>query len=107
MTLANWNIEELTGYKPMTTFYTDLSIADKFGIDAIKDTYKRVKDAWGKDYKYFTEFVMALNWKMWEHNDKGNYEYSKAYQDLWEDAENYVYDNFTEDELSYYYKTTD
>lgn len=41
MKVENWRIEELTGYVPITTFYTDFSIADKFGIGAIEDTYKR------------------------------------------------------------------
>lgn len=38
MIVKNWNIQEMTGYEPKTTFYTDFSIADNFGIDAIKDT---------------------------------------------------------------------
>ena len=38
--METWNIQELTGYEPMTTFYEDFSIADKFGVEAIKDTYK-------------------------------------------------------------------
>ena len=42
MTVENWRIEEMTGYKPMTTFYMDFSIADMVGVDAIKDTYNRI-----------------------------------------------------------------
>ena len=30
MRVETWNIKELTGYEPMTTFYEDFSIADKF-----------------------------------------------------------------------------
>ena len=30
MTIKDWKIEELTGYKPISTFYTDFSIADNF-----------------------------------------------------------------------------
>lgn len=29
---------EVKGQEPQTTFWQDFSIADKFGIDAIKDT---------------------------------------------------------------------
>ena len=65
MTIENWTIEEMTGYKPITTFYTDFSIADKFGVEAIKDTYKRVFQEWRHDYKYITELAMVLNWKLW------------------------------------------
>ena len=35
--LEDWRIEEITGYKPITTFYMDFSIADKFGTNAIKE----------------------------------------------------------------------
>ena len=38
MRIEDWSIEELTGYQPITTFYTDFSIVDKFGINAIKET---------------------------------------------------------------------
>lgn len=39
--MIDWNIEALTGYVPKTTFYTDFSIADRFGTAAIEDTYRR------------------------------------------------------------------
>ena len=45
MKVKTWNIEQMTGYKPQTTFYEDFSIADMFGINAIKDTYKRGLEA--------------------------------------------------------------
>ena len=31
-----WNIESETGYKPMTTFWQDFSIADAFGVAAVE-----------------------------------------------------------------------
>lgn len=61
--MKDWNIEEMTGYKPITTFYTDFSIAEPFGKDAIIDTYRRSFKHWKDNYKYLTELVMALNWK--------------------------------------------
>lgn len=42
--LKNWNVEEATGYKPMTTFYMDFSIADTFGKKAIENTYARIME---------------------------------------------------------------
>ena len=44
--MKDWNIEELTGYKPKTTFYSDFSIAEKFGEDAILETYKNFRHYW-------------------------------------------------------------
>lgn len=105
--LKNWNIEELTGYKPQTTFYTDFSIADQFGADAIKDTYKRCFNSWKDDYVYLTELVMALNWKIWEHHDAGNSKYAEVYDDLWRKTDRYACENLEGEELSYFYRTTD
>lgn len=104
--MKDWNIEELTGYKPKTTFYTDLSIADKYGKSGILDTYDRVFDAWKTDTEYFTEFIMALNWKIYEHY-KTNKPIAIVYNELWQKAEEYVYNNWNETQLDYYYRTTD
>ena len=65
MKIETWNIEEMTGYKPISTFYEDFSIADMFGVNAVKDTYKRAMASWKNDYKMLTELVMVLNWKIW------------------------------------------
>lgn len=106
MVIKDWNIEELTGYKPITTFYADFSIADKFGPDAVKDTYKRAFEEWKDQYKYLTELVMALNWKIWEHHEH-NETLARLYNKLWAEADQYACENLTGDELSYFYKTTD
>lgn len=42
------------GYDLMTTFWEDFSIADKYGIAGVKDTYKRAFSEWKDDYKFFT-----------------------------------------------------
>lgn len=44
--IPKWNITEFCGYKPLTTFWQDFSIADKFGNNAIEDTFKRAKAEW-------------------------------------------------------------
>ena len=111
--LENWNIEALTGYKPISTFYTDFSIAEVFGgstskakLAAIKDTYNRAFNEWKKDYKMLTEFVMVLNWKCnrWYED---NEEFANLYYDLYEEASQYAENNLKGDELSYYFRTTD
>ena len=55
------------GYTPKTTFWEDFSIADKFGLAAVKDTYNRAFDAWKSDHIYLTELVLVLNWKIGQH----------------------------------------
>ena len=106
MMIKTWNIEEMTGYKPISTFYEDFSIADHFGIPAIKDTYKRAMEGWKNNYKMLTELVMALNWKIWEHYET-NEKVARVYNDLWETADNYALDNLKGDELSYFIQTVD
>ena len=104
--LKNWNIEEMTGYKPITTYYTDLSIADKFGMKAVEDTYNKViKSVIG--YKELTEFVMALNWKIWEHYESGNEELARLYDKLWHLGKEHAMETLKDDELSYYFRTVD
>lgn len=105
--IKTWNIEEMTGYTPKTTFYEDFSIADAFGISAIKDTYRRAfETAKAFGYVYLTEFVMALNWKIGEHY-KTNDAYGRLYNDLWMKTDEFARDTLQGDELMYYYRTTD
>lgn len=105
--IKTWNIQEMTGYEPQTTFYEDFSIADMFGISAVKDTYKRgLETAQELGYIYLTEFVMALNWKIWEHYQH-NDALARVYNDLWMKASEIAQTTLKDDELMYYYRTTD
>lgn len=104
--MEDWTIQEQTGYEPQTTFYTDFSIADKFGIDAVKDTYKRAFEAWKNNVVYMTELVMALNWKGWRWWNT-NRPLAEAYFDLYNTAAEYCVNHFKGDDLDYYYSTTD
>lgn len=105
-TFKDWNIEAMTGYKPITTFYMDFSIADKFGRSAVKDTYNRAMKSWSKDYKYLTELVLALNWKIWEHHEH-NAALAELYNSLWEKASQYAEEHLKGEQLQYYYRTID
>lgn len=106
MIIKTFDSESLFGYKQITTFFQDFSIADNYGIRAIKDTYNRAFKAWKNDYKYLTELVMVLNWKIWEHYEK-NEDVAKVYQELWEQADAYAMDNLKGEELKYFLSTTD
>lgn len=107
MNIMTWNIEAMTGYKPITTFYEDFSIADRFGTTAVLDTYKRgLETAKSLGYKYLTEFVMALNWKIWEHYEHDE-QLAKLYDDLWQKADLYASEHLKGEELAYFYRTTD
>ena len=94
-------------YEFKTTFWSDFSIADRFGANAVKDTYRRAFAEWKEDYVYLTELVMVLNWKIWEHYECGNEILSKVYDVLWREADEYACENLNGEELRYFYRTTD
>ena len=107
MQYKDWNIEAMTGYKPKTTFYMDFSIADKFGVDAIKDTYNRAFEHWKDDIEYVTELAMVVNWKAWEHSASGNDTYTELYTDLYYTIDEWCMNNLKGDDIKYYLRTTD
>lgn len=107
MVIKTWNIEAMTGYKPKTTFYEDFSIADAFGVLAVKDTFRRAMRGWKDNYEYLTELAMAMNWKVNEHYCNGNMRFADLYQELYEQVDTYCQEHLTGEELSYYYRTTD
>lgn len=94
------------GYNLQTTFWEDFSIADRFGISAIKDTYNRAFNEWKEDYKFLTELVLVLNHKIGQHYDT-RMDTAKLYNSLWEKADQYAMENLKGDELSYFYNVTD
>lgn len=104
---VDWNIEAMTGYKPKTTLYMDFSIADAFGPEAIRDTYKRAMKDLKSQFEYLTELVMVLNWKLWQHYDEGNMQYAKLYDELYHTADEYACTHLKGAELTYFYRTTD
>ena len=96
----------MSGYVPKTTFWEDFSIADRFGITAIKDTYKRAFEEWKSDYIYLTELVMVMNHKIWQWYERDE-DKANLYNDLWEQTDAYACENLKGDELRYFYETTD
>lgn len=94
------------GYEMTTTFWNDFSIADHFGINAIKDTYNRAFDEWKDNYIYLTELVIVLNHKIWEWYQKDR-RTAEVYNALWEQADEYACDNLKGEELSFFYRITD
>ena len=105
-TLNRDAVEAMIGYRPFTTFFKDFSVAETFGVDAVRETYNRAFNEWKNNYKYLTEFVMVLNWKMQEHYQH-NDTLATLYNELWTKADGWACDNLQDEELSYFYRTTD
>ena len=106
MMMSRFDSEAFCGYTQITTFWDDFSIAENFGKGAIVDTFNRAFEEWKGNYKYLTELVMIMNWKIWQWHGKNN-EFAKVYNDLWEQADKYACENLKDEELSYFYRTTD
>lgn len=94
------------GYEPKTTFWDDFSIADKFGDDAIKDTFQRAFNEWKNNYIYITELVMVLNHRgsYWYGRNSGR---ASLYWKLQAQADEYAVSHLQGEELDYYEQTLD
>lgn len=97
----------LLDYECQTTFWEDFTIAERFGAEAVRDTYKRARAEWEKDRIYGTELSMVLNHKCWYWYGKQNEELSKLYAKLWEEYHGWVIENWKGEDLRYYLRITD
>jgi len=89
------------------TFWQDFTIADRFGEEAVRDTFDRAFKEWRSNYKMLTELVIVLNHKVWQHYENNNKRYMELYKQLWGDCDEWAYTNLKGEELTYYYNTTD
>ena len=102
---SRFMLEEM-GYVTKTTFWNDFSVADKFGLSAIKDTFTRAFNEWKHNYVYLTELVLVLNHKIWYWYNK-NEDYACLYNSIYKEADCFACDNLKGEELSYFYRVTD
>lgn len=85
-------------------------IAERFGTEAIQNTYDRIMKEWSGNYIYLTELVMMLNWNIWYWDGMGpKYadDYARLYNELWEQADQYAMENLEGEELDYFLRTVD
>ena len=66
-------------YEFKTTFWMDFNIAENYGIDAVKETFKRVFREWKTNYTFLYELTLVMNWKCWYHYENNNIKLSKLY----------------------------
>lgn len=95
------------GYEFTTTLVTDFQIASCFGEKAVRDTYSTVFRTWKHDIIWMTEMYIALNWETWRQYEAGNEMLAKVYEELWNTLGEYVFDNFTGDDISFFLEVTD
>ena len=59
-----------------------------------------------KDYQFITDYYLYCNWRVWatyQHNK----ELAKKYQAICDTIDDYVFDNWTEEMISYFVQKTD
>lgn len=107
-------------YKRITTFASDFAIAECYGDNSIKDTYRRASKEWIEDYKFFTELALVLNWYCWFWYDNGEPGLSALYSDLFYKSKDAFYKawndkktdseslrSYKEEARSYFFHTLD
>lgn len=90
-----------------TTFDMDFAIADRFGVNAVKDTFNRAFNEWKSDARYLTELVMVLNHRCWYWYHLNKHALSKVYEDLFYKAHHYAVNHLKGKELAFYLDVTD
>lgn len=105
MTFSEFMLSE-TGYETKTTFWEDFSIAEHFGIEAVKDTCSRAFKEWKNNIEYITELVLVLNHKIWYHYDKTR-SLAQLYDTLWRELSCWCEENLGDEDIQYYYSVID
>lgn len=106
LNIPKWGFAEMTGYEPKTTLWQDFSIADRFGLDAIRDTYNRAKDYVGGDPELMAELTLVLNHKIWQWYETKE-GIARLYNDLWMEHDGEAYDSLDEEGRSTYFHIVD
>lgn len=111
-------------YEVKTTFASDFAIAEFFAVkqrdlSPIKDTFNRAFNEWKNNIEYLTELTIVMNLYCWQHyNDYNDItkaddlrEFFKTMSELYSDyyykCRDYVYDNYSGNDINYFYNITD
>ena len=60
---------EVNDQRPDTTFYADFKVAEPYGLQAVKGTYRRI-GATKRDWKEQVELAAVLNHLLWEEYER-------------------------------------
>lgn len=83
-------------------FLEQFTKAEKKGLDEIKYVFQDLFKKYKVDYKLLTELVVVLDLKNWEHKQEKN-SYSRLYNRLYENANDYAVQHLKDIELDYYF----
>ena len=99
--------ESMCGYTQRTTFWDDFTIAERFGLHAIEDTYKNAFNSWKHDVVFIVELVLVLNWKMLYMDERHMTEKSVMYYKCWVELNNWCERHLEAGAYEYFLNVTD
>ena len=107
--------KSVCGRKLKMTFPMDFAIADWSGKDEVLDTYKNVVEAWGGNYKAFTEIAVSLAYLSYAQGQlkkqgiSGRDEFIDLYADLFYKAKDDFYEKFkgNDEATDWFFEWTD
>lgn len=100
------NITLPNGYTMQTTFFSDFTIADKFGLNAIKQTFDNAFRSYKYNHVYLTEIAIVTSNKSCEWYGK-NEQYMNLYAECYHKVDDWCMKHLKADELEYYLNATD
>lgn len=100
-------LEQDTGFKFETNIREVFTEAETDDNVDIEELYRQLFRKWHNDVKLVAELSMCMNWKLWEHYEKGNERLSELYNTLRLRVHDYASDVFTWEEGEYYFSITD
>ena len=92
-----------------TTFCRDFMMAEVYGVAAIRNTFNRAFAGWKSHYKYLTELAMTLYHRLffWHAVAGEDDERTKLYNELWQRADEWGYNNLKGNELNFFLAVLD
>ena len=104
-----------SGNKLNYTFCADFAIADWIGEDAVRETFKRVIESWGDDYKAFTEIALDINLLSWanyqliQQGITDREKWVEFYSELYYDARDEFYTRYdgNDEATDYFFEMAD
>lgn len=104
--IESFNSIGFCGYEQKTTLYEDFSIAEAFGLEGLEDTFGNAFSFCTDSAEYITELALVMNWKSWRHYEE-NYELGEWYSDKYYKVREWAFENLSDEDLTYYIRTTD
>ena len=99
--------ESMRGYTQRTTFWDDFTIAERWGVKAIEDTYRNAFNSWKTDVVFIVELCLVLNWKMLYMDEKHMTEKSVMYYKCWVELSNWCERHLEAGAYEYFLNVTD